>query len=83
MLVIDFLSSPEAQLKKQDPTVWGDGTVLDVENLPQAIRTQFEKLPSRKLAPKRSEMLPRALMEPDPEYMIRIAKDFRKYVIEG
>ncbi|MEM6343291.1 MAG: ABC transporter substrate-binding protein [Bacteroidota bacterium] len=83
MLVIDFLSSPEAQLKKQDPTVWGDGTVLEVENLPEEIRSQFENLPSRILAPKREDMLPRALMEPDPEYMIRISKDFRKFVIEG
>lgn len=83
MLVIDFLSSPEAQLHKQDPSVWGDGTVLNVEKLPAEMKAAFENLPTRKLAPKREEMLPRALPEPDPEYMIRISKDFRKYVIEA
>ncbi|MEL6651778.1 MAG: ABC transporter substrate-binding protein [Bacteroidota bacterium] len=83
MLVIDFLSSPEAQLHKQDPSVWGDGTVLDVEKLPQDIRTKFDSLPTRKLAPTREDMIPRALPEPDPEYMIRISKDFRRFVIEA
>ncbi|MFK7924817.1 MAG: ABC transporter substrate-binding protein [Bacteroidia bacterium] len=83
MLVIDFLSSPEAQLRKQDPSVWGDGTVLNLEKLPAEMKAAFENLPTRKLAPKREDMLPRALLEPDPEYMIRISKDFRKYVIEG
>ena len=33
MAVADFLMSPEAQAHKQDPRVWGDGTVLDLEAL--------------------------------------------------
>ena len=28
MVVADFLLSPEAQARKQDPAVWGDPTVL-------------------------------------------------------
>ncbi|MTH97469.1 ABC transporter substrate-binding protein [Roseibium sp. RKSG952] len=40
----NFLLSPEAQARKQDPDIWGDPTVLDVAALPDAERTQFETL---------------------------------------
>ena len=83
MLVANFLISPEAQLKKMDPNVWGDHTVLSIKKLPAAYRSQFENLPTRRYAPKREEIQGRAFQEPAPEYMSRIAKDFRTYVIEG
>ena len=82
MLVINFLLSPEAQLQKMDPNVWGDHTVLNLSALPPAERQKFEQLPSRRYAPKRADIQGLALMEPDPEYMTRLFKDFRKYVIE-
>lgn len=82
MVVINFLISPEAQLKKQDPAVWGDGTVLAVESLAPDWQERFAILPNRQYAPSRSEMLPRALPEPAPEYMLRLAKDFREQVIQ-
>jgi len=40
-VVANFLESPEAQLKKQDPGGWGDLTALDVEKLPQDARMKF------------------------------------------
>ena len=83
MLVINFLISPEAQLKKMDPDVWGDHTVLNLAALPPAQRQQFERLPSRRYAPRRAAIQGRALPEPAPEYMTRLFKDFRTYVIEG
>lgn len=82
MTVINFLISPEAQLQKLNPAVWGDGTVLNVANLPAEWKDKFENIPTRKNAPKRSEIQPYALMEPAPEYMIRLFADFRKQVIE-
>ena len=82
LLVINFLISPEAQLKKMDPNVWGDHTVLDLAALPAAQRRQFEQLPSRRYAPKRATLQHLALAEPDPEYMTRLFKDFRTHVIE-
>lgn len=82
MLVINFLLSPEAQLKKMDPNVWGDHTVLNLAALPAAQRQQFQQLPSRRYAPKRENIQGLALMEPDPEYMTRLFKDFRTEVIE-
>lgn len=81
MTVINFMISPEAQLKKADPTVWGDGTVLSMEKLPDEWRNEFENIPNRLYAPPREEIEPYALMELDPEYMIRMFEDFRTYVV--
>ncbi len=81
MVVANFLISPEAQFKKQDPSVWGDGTVLDLAKLPGDWKQQFENLPTRKYAPPRSELQQHALGELAPEYMIRLAKDFREQII--
>ncbi len=81
VVVANFLLSPEAQLKKQDPSVWGDGTVLDLAKLPGDWKQQFENLPTRKYAPPRPELQQHALGELAPEYMIRLAKDFREQII--
>jgi putative spermidine/putrescine transport system substrate-binding protein len=83
MVVANFLMSPEAQLKKMDPSVWGDHTVLDLQKLPADYRTKFENLPTRRYAPKRENIAGMAFQEPAPEYMTRLYKDFRTYVIEG
>ncbi|ARN78803.1 hypothetical protein BST97_12835 [Nonlabens spongiae] len=83
MAVINFMISPEAQLKKQNPEVWGDGTVLDLDKLPGDFKTKFQNIPARKYAPKRSEIQKNALQELAPEYMIRLAEDFRKEIING
>lgn len=45
MVLADFLLSPEAQARKQDPRVWGAGTVLDLARLAPADRARFEALP--------------------------------------
>ncbi len=72
MVVGNFLISPEAQLEKIKFEVWGDGTILDINRLPKAWRDQFLALPPRVHAPDRAELRARALMEPAPEYMIRL-----------
>ena len=81
-VVINFLISPEAQLKKLTPSVWGDGTVLDISKLPAEWKNKFENIPERKNAPRRADIQPFALQEPAPEYMIRLYEDFRKQVIQ-
>lgn len=82
MAVINFMISPQAQWQKMQPGVWGDGTILSVEKLPQEWKEKFAAIPGRTYAPKRSEIQEKALMEPAPEYMIRIFDDFRKKVME-
>ncbi|TAE49404.1 MAG: ABC transporter substrate-binding protein [Bacteroidetes bacterium] len=82
MVAINFLISPEAQLKKSQPAVWGDGTVLSVSDLASPWKEQFAQIPGRRYAPSREGMEPLALPEPAPEYMLRLAEDFRREVIE-
>ncbi len=82
MVVCNFLISPEAQYKKMDPQVWGDGTVLNINTVPTDWQEKFANLPNRRYAPKRSDIQPKALPELAPEYMMRLAEDFRKKVIE-
>lgn len=82
MVVSNFLISPEAQYKKQDPAVWGDGAVLAIDKLPEEWREKFRALSARRYAPPRAEMQERALMELAPEYMIRLAEDFRNEIIQ-
>jgi putative spermidine/putrescine transport system substrate-binding protein len=82
MVVANFLISPEAQLQKMTPSVWGDGTVLDVKKLPAEWQQKFNNIPQRTNSPKRADIQDKALQEPAPEYMIRLSDDFRKYVIE-
>jgi putative thiamine transport system substrate-binding protein len=41
MLVANFLLSPEAQARKQDPRVWGSATVLSMGQLDAADRARF------------------------------------------
>ncbi|MES2709392.1 MAG: ABC transporter substrate-binding protein [Verrucomicrobiota bacterium] len=82
MVVCNFLISPAAQFEKYKPSVWGDGTILDIAKLPPDWREKFTSAPERKLAPKRADLQPKALMEPDPQYMVRLFADFRKEIIE-
>lgn len=83
MVVANTLISIEAQAKKMDPKVWGDGTVLDVKSLFLNDKTKFETIPSRKKAPKRSEIQSKALKELAPEYMIKLSEDFKKNIINN
>lgn len=81
LVVINFLQSPEAQLEKMKPDVWGDGTILSIPDLPEEWRRRFSQVPGRIRAPDRSQIRERAIQEPGPEYMIRIFEDFRTYVV--
>ncbi len=82
LVVCNFLISPEAQLRKMNPEVWGDYTILSVSKLPEGWQQKFAALPKRKYALQREALQDKALMEPAPEYMIRLYDDFRTYVIE-
>ncbi len=81
LVTINFLQSPAAQLRKLDPSVWGDGTILDIGRLPGAWPERFQNVPGRRFAPRREVIAPLALQEPAPEYMIRLYDDFRTHVI--
>ena len=79
LVTADFLLSPEAQARKQDPKVWGDPTVLAMEKLPDEYRARFGalELGIATLAP--DELGP-ALDEPHPSWMERLEMQWtRRY----
>lgn len=82
LVTANFLISAEAQYEKMLPAVWGDGTVLAVERLPQPWPARFRGMPGRRHAPPRDQIQGRALPELAPEYMIRIFEDFRRHVLQ-
>ncbi|MGB3590153.1 MAG: ABC transporter substrate-binding protein [Nonlabens sp.] len=81
MVVINFMISPAAQLEKLDPAVWGDGSVLDLKQLDENWQEKFSNVPGRIHAPSRAAIQEKALQELAPEYMIRLAQDFRNHII--
>ncbi len=75
MVVANFLLSPEAQARKQDPEVWGGFTVLDLDVLEPEDRRLFDALDLgvATLAP--DELGPQ-LQEPHPSWMVRLAEEW-------
>ncbi len=78
MVVANFLISPEAQLQKLKPSVWGDGTVLDIAHLSPAWQQRFQQASPRRRAPTRASIRPYARQEPAPELTMDLARDFRR-----
>ena len=63
MVVANFLLSPEAQARRQNPEIWGDQTVLDLERLKPEEKALFLP-PSTGMAQDLGEALP----EPHPSW---------------
>ncbi len=77
LVLANFFLSPEAQMRKQDPTIWGDPTVLAMSKLSEKDRMAFAAidlgvatLPPERLGP--------ALAEPHPDWMTRIEAEWIK-----
>lgn len=77
LVVINFLLSPEAQLRKQDSRELGSRTVLDLEKLTAAERAQFEQLPRGPATLSEAE-LGQPLPEPHPFWMERLEQEWQK-----
>jgi putative thiamine transport system substrate-binding protein len=77
MVVANLLLSPEAQLRKQDPAVWGDPTVLSIDKLPPEWRTRFEQQP-RGIATLPPSALGHTLLEPHPSWTSRLEAEWRR-----
>ncbi|MBT2160359.1 ABC transporter substrate-binding protein [Zobellia barbeyronii] len=83
MQVINFLLSPEAQLKKADAKGMDSNTVLAMDKLDTEWKDKFLDARKRQYGPTLKELEVNAIAEPAPEYMIRLYEDFRKNVIEN
>jgi putative thiamine transport system substrate-binding protein len=77
LVAADFLISPEAQARKQDPKIWGDPTVLAVSKLDAADRARFDALDLGVATLKPDELGP-ALDEPHPSWMDRIETEWKR-----
>jgi putative thiamine transport system substrate-binding protein len=77
MVVADFLLSPEAQAKKQDPGVWGDFTVLALHRLDAADRMRFESLPLGPATLPPDKLGP-TFPEPHPSWTVRLEKEWKR-----
>jgi putative spermidine/putrescine transport system substrate-binding protein len=83
MVVADFLLSPEAQLKKADPAVWGDFPAIDLARLDPGWQAQFAALP-RGVATLPNDVLQgHQLPEPPSEILIRLEKGWDEHVLKG
>ncbi len=79
LVLANFLASPEAQLRKQDPAIWGDPTVLDVASLQQDMRDAFNALDLGVATLKPEELGP-TLNEPHASWMTRLEAEWtRRY----
>jgi putative thiamine transport system substrate-binding protein len=68
MVFTDFLLSPAAQARKEDPDLWGDPTVLSLARLAPDDRKRFEALP-RGIATPTPDQLGRPLPEPHSSWV--------------
>lgn len=76
LVLANFLISPEAQARKQDPKVWGDPTVLALSKLEPEDRARFEALDLGAATLKPDELGP-ALDEPHPSWMERLEREWK------
>ncbi len=68
LIVANFLLSPEAQARKQDPDIWGDPTVLDMTSLAKTDRQRFDSL-ELGMATLSPQELGKTLPEPHPSWV--------------
>lgn len=76
LVFANFLISPEAQLRKQDPEIWGDPTVLDVSSLSKDYQDKFDGLDLGIATLKPSELGP-TFNEPHASWMERLEKEWQ------
>ena len=77
LVLADFLISPEAQTRKQDPKVWGDPTVLAIDKLPEDAQASFAAL-DLGVATLRPDELGPAIDEPHPSWMERLEAEWKR-----
>jgi putative thiamine transport system substrate-binding protein len=77
VVLADFLMSPEAQLRKQDPEIWGSFTVLDMDKIPPADREKFDMLDLGVATLSPAEM-GNVLPEPHPSWMELVEREWQK-----
>ena len=82
MVLADFLMSPEAQARKQDPAVCGSFTVLDTARLPEDAQAAFRNL-DLGIATLSPDELGTTLLEPHPSWVTALEAEWTKRYASG
>ncbi len=77
MVLANFLLSPEAQARKQDPAIWGGETVLVMDRLDPDERALFDRLDLGVAALKPDE-LGAIIPEPHPSWMEHLEAEWQR-----
>ena len=83
MVVANYLLSPEAQLIKADPELWGDFPVVNLDRLPKEWQQKFLELPRGKATLTDKELQAHQLPEPPSKILIHLEKGWQKHVLKG
>lgn len=83
MVVADLAMSPEQQVAKADPAVWGQFTVLDISRLDAADQSAFESLPESSVVPPYEELSANANPELAAEWVPKLDEGWRRAVLGG
>ncbi|CAN5541821.1 ABC transporter substrate-binding protein [soil metagenome] len=81
MVVADLAMSPEQQVAKADPDVWGQFTVLDISRLEQADRAAFQSLPDSPVVPPYEELSAQANPELAAPWVPALDEGWRRQVL--
>ncbi len=83
MVVANFLISPEAQLKKATPAVWGDFPGIATSKLPQEWQKKFADLPRGAATLTDAELQSHQLPEPPSDILVYLEKGWDEHVLKG
>ncbi len=83
MVVANFLLSPEAQLEKAIPGVWGDFPAISPARLPAEWRQKFDALPRGIATLSDAQLQTHQLPEPPSKILIYLEKGWEEHVLKG
>lgn len=83
MVVADFLLSPEAQLEKSKPEVWGDFPAISTSRLTPEMQQKFVNRPKGIATLGDEELQSRQLPELPSSILIRLEKGWQQHVLKG
>ncbi len=83
MVVANFLLSPEAQLEKARPEVWGDFPVISTELLPTEWQQQFVELPRGPATLDDQVLQEHQLPEPPSDILMYLERGWERQVLKN
>jgi putative spermidine/putrescine transport system substrate-binding protein len=83
MVVADLALSPDQQLAKARPDVWGQFPVLDLSRLSPEDRARFERLPASPVVPPYEELARGADPELSADWVSRLDEGWRQSVLDS